>query len=1241
MSAERRLAEAFRLLDAAPTTADALTRADALWLARVLPDLASSDDDAADGETGKEVDTGDKESDRDGRTADPAHGDGGSSTRPVPDPAPPAPTILLFAPQVGSENELQLHARKVPVPAADALPGRAAFERALRPFLRRRPSPIHRMVDAEATAEASAQASADALMIAGPGRAAPALTPVLRPVPERWFDMVLLAEQDDTMRVFEDTLRELQHLLARHGAFRRVGLWRWSVSGDALHVRTASGMPCAPHAMLQGQHPQLVWVLTHGAAAGWDVEPLRGFVRGLAARAVVAVVQLLPETSWGATALGEARERVRSRERAATNRQLLRRDPWMATWAREGASGVVPMLSLQSDAVARWAEFVMSPRAVAHASVDLSRSPDNAHRPAEPVPADATAALREQVQRFRAIASPQAFALLRLLSGAWITLPVMRLLLQSMPGPRALTPMAEVLLSDLLRRTSPADVRTEELSFDFVQGLREWLSGSLSTQEQRTLDEAMADSKEAIRQFVETASGRKLATFNALLLDPAGSEWLPASAKSFVEVSRRLRALRDRQEAPAPAAEEATPVAARAPSAAASVTGMATRSDVRTLRILHLSDLHIGMEPDVADWRKRPTLGKAWQENLQRITLAGAIDLVCFTGDITETGAEEEFDQAEQFVREMLETLDVPLDRFFCVPGNHDIHHEQGGFTTKTPASRAGFPLDPFRKQWGFRKWLRRLNKIQPDEQLGYLERLDLGGGAIVSLIGLDTAWPSNPQNDAVELGGEQLVGLNDERLTSGTGIALMHHPRAALLDWNAVEERLASLGVGLLMHGHAPGRKRPYWVRTKRGLMVSSAGYLHNLFGVPTRVHVIELAVRSGGPRGGARAQPMRLTSREWRPDGRWHDVGVVPLAVDGSTVRRPSIFISYAQEDVEVVRTLVQELETLGFDCHWCDVTVAEFSDEENRRIEQALAHCDYFMPVLSAAADARKKGGYWTEWRSAVDRSHGDRRYQLRFLVPIGIDDFPPSMRRYGRIFKGSTDAFAKADPLHAPKGRLGGDARASLLALLSSPSLHEPLHERHAPDIEQTSARPPTEPARRLPRILVSYALQDQSAAQSLYQHLSSLHAEERAEVHVHSDLISVDQDRSQALEAAMAHGDIFILLLSRRYLASEFCMGLEARLAMERLRRFPDRIRVCPVLLDHCDYEKLRPDSHPDGVALGELPVLGPHEGSGLPTTLSEIGNTDLAWIGIAQRLSEVVDELQDQDLDRGEQIGAA
>ena len=57
------------------------------------------------------------------------------------------------------------------------------------------------------------------------------------------------------------------------------------------------------------------------------------------------------------------------------------------------------------------------------------------------------------------------------------------------------------------------------------------------------------------------------------------------------------------------------------------------------LRILHISDLHIGKEGHgVAAWRMGRVLGASWLDNLKTIAADGNPDIVCFTGDLAQSG---------------------------------------------------------------------------------------------------------------------------------------------------------------------------------------------------------------------------------------------------------------------------------------------------------------------------------------------------------------------------------------------------------------------------------------------------------------------------------------------------------------------------------------------------------------------------------------------------------------------------
>src|SRR5690606_27510472 len=74
----------------------------------------------------------------------------------------------------------------------------------------------------------------------------------------------------------------------------------------------------------------------------------------------------------------------------------------------------------------------------------------------------------------------------------------------------------------------------------------------------------------------------------------------------------------------------------------------------RSMRLVHLSDLHFGHHDD------------AVVETLAADIRARAPDLVVVSGDFTQIGSRREFEIARAF----LDTLPAPL---FAVPGNHDV----------------------------------------------------------------------------------------------------------------------------------------------------------------------------------------------------------------------------------------------------------------------------------------------------------------------------------------------------------------------------------------------------------------------------------------------------------------------------------------------------------------------------------------------------------------------------------------
>jgi hypothetical protein len=135
------------------------------------------------------------------------------------------------------------------------------------------------------------------------------------------------------------------------------------------------------------------------------------------------------------------------------------------------------------------------------------------------------------------------------------------------------------------------------------------------------------------------------------------------------------------------------------------------------------------------------------------------------------------------------------------------------------------------------------------------------------------------------------------------------------------------------------------------------------------------------------------------------------------------PTAFVSYASEDSTAVRQLTDLLLSVGFVDIWLDQRKLVAGDDWSQHIDDAINACDFFIPVLSHAAHARREGVYWEEWGKALDRS---QRIPDEFIIPVGIDTDPPSSQLYPRIAHTKYGAFFARHLAHAPAGQLSAKA-----------------------------------------------------------------------------------------------------------------------------------------------------------------------------------------------------------------------
>ncbi|WP_280361825.1 metallophosphoesterase [Nocardia wallacei] len=93
------------------------------------------------------------------------------------------------------------------------------------------------------------------------------------------------------------------------------------------------------------------------------------------------------------------------------------------------------------------------------------------------------------------------------------------------------------------------------------------------------------------------------------------------------------------------------------------------------INILHLTDIHFGQSQMPGHW---PTVESLLIRDLIEyvIPAAGPIDVIAFTGDLANTAAPAEYEAANEFLSELVLSLDEASGVFasmVCVPGNHDV----------------------------------------------------------------------------------------------------------------------------------------------------------------------------------------------------------------------------------------------------------------------------------------------------------------------------------------------------------------------------------------------------------------------------------------------------------------------------------------------------------------------------------------------------------------------------------------
>ncbi|MFF5156518.1 FxSxx-COOH system tetratricopeptide repeat protein [Streptomyces sp. NPDC000348] len=385
-------------------------------------------------------------------------------------------------------------------------PGRrtALLARALHQLARRVPSRDALELDEETTAE---QGLVDGMWM-----------PFLRPARTSAFDLVLLADDAPTMRIWEETVAALAEAAEHSGAFRSVRTLRATLprTGTAI-LRWASGGSVAdPAELLDGRGGRVFLAVTDGLAHGWAAPAADTLLSRLARSGPTALVHLLPPHLRHRTSLYPHPAVLEAGGFGMPNDCLGHRappggpDPLRPLPEAADDALPVPVLSLKPGSVAAWADLVTGERGVRRdlpvvLAGTLTKGAPAPGLRAPRLPRAAAAAVR----RFFTLATPAARRLATQLAAVPFDFDLVEQLRRRVMPETGPDHLAEILMGGLIDWDGGGEGRPE-----FADGVREALLATTTRSQLARTVSVVGDLP---------AAGERGVALRAALRDPVGT----------------------------------------------------------------------------------------------------------------------------------------------------------------------------------------------------------------------------------------------------------------------------------------------------------------------------------------------------------------------------------------------------------------------------------------------------------------------------------------------------------------------------------------------------------------------------------------------------------------------------------------------------------------------------------------------------------------------------------------------
>ncbi|MEU5595743.1 SAV_2336 N-terminal domain-related protein [Streptomyces sp. NPDC020298] len=509
------------LIDCLDGEVDALALADALWLAAASPapgdTVTPADRPTAAAEAGA------------GESGDPPRAERRprQSTvppRPVGVPATPRPDCYPLYEEFG-DSSASLSGPSVSVAAGRSLSQTVELGRSLRPFMRRYPRGRKTGLDMQATIDSYARGGE--------------LVPVLAPLPEPWFDVVVVVDTHLTTEVWRGAIEEFVALLENAGAFRSVRRWHLSTDGHDPYVTDARGHFVHVTGAVGTENRRLFLVLSDCTAPAWYEAKVWQLLRQWAMRAPLSVANPLPSRLWHRTALDLPAVHVRNRVPGSNSTLRVTPPPHLKGIVKQSELYLaIPTLSLTAHSLQRWARGFVRGAPEGYDAVLVGPS-GNAPSPflaysRPPTEEERAESAGNAAHAFLHMASPAAVRLAALCcSFGRLSLPLLQLIRQEVVRDADNADVAELLTSSLLHIDTD---RAGPPLITFTDQAREQLTAVVSRHDAWWTYEALS-------RYIAERTRLPAQSLDAVAALPA--DRLPEDLQPFAHASQELlKALR-------------------------------------------------------------------------------------------------------------------------------------------------------------------------------------------------------------------------------------------------------------------------------------------------------------------------------------------------------------------------------------------------------------------------------------------------------------------------------------------------------------------------------------------------------------------------------------------------------------------------------------------------------------------------------------------------------------------------